>query len=195
MNNSTTFDMTTLNETLPIFRYKLMPETINELNQFAKIHRFDTRDDFKEAWEEWIDINDEIIENEEERLNKIGYKGDVKDKMYKSVRYYYRKKPLSKQEPIKRRKYYTLGKNLLSAMDAHINKNYKKNGDYSPALGYDMFCNEYIDLLREEITLMSELGNLDPKSISDKMKKTYKNRYFRVSRNMTIVTSDSDNDE
>ena len=183
--------MTSLNEALPVFRYKFIPQTIELLNNFAKIHRYDTRDDFKDAWEEWIDEYDEVIEEEEQRLKKIGYEGDVKDKMYKSVRYYYRKKSATKQEPSKRRKYYSIGRNILKAMDVHINDYYKDN-KFTPAIGYDMFCSENLDLLREEIVNMSNTGELDAKFISEKMKKTYKNRYFRISRNMTVLSSDDE---
>ena len=191
---STEISMSNLNEVLPVFRFKLLPETINELNNFAKIHKYDTREDFKEAWEEWLDAYDEIVENEEKRLKSSGYKGDVIDKMYKSVRYYYRKKPLSKQEPSKRKRYLSIGKNILKAMDQHINENYKIES-YTPAVGYNEFCNEYIELLREHVEEMSKLENIDSKQISDKIKKTYKNRYFRISRNMTVVTSETEDSE
>lgn len=187
-------NMSNLNEALPVFRFKFMPETINELNNFAKIHKYDTRDDFKEAWEEWIDTYDDLINSEKNRLNNIGYTGDVVDKMYKSVRYYYRKKPLSKQESTKRKQYSGIGKDILKAMDLHINENYKDE-EYTPAIGYNNFCNEYIDLLREHIINISNMSEIqDAKHISDKIKKTYKNRYFRISRNMTIVSSESENE-
>jgi len=191
MTSEKNIDMSNLNDALPVFRFKFTPNTINELNNFAKIHRYDERDDFKEAWEEWIDINDDIINEETTRLNRLGYKGDIVDKMYKSVRYYYRKKPLSKQEPSKRRQYYSLGKEILNAMDEHIHKNYKQT-EFTPASGFNEFCNEYLELLRKEIMNMTNLSELDSNSITTKIKKTYKNRYFRVSRNMTIVTSESE---
>lgn len=191
MSENNVFEMVVMSEALPVFRYKFMPETINELNNFAKVHRYDTREDFKEAWEEWIDTNDEIVKDEEDRLNNMGYKGDVVDKMYKSVRYYYRKKPMSKKEPSKRRKYFSIGKEILKEMDMHINKNHK-NEDYTPAQGYDEFCQDNIELLREHIRELAEMGEIDGKSISDKIKKTYKNRYFRISRNMTILSSEND---
>ena len=184
-------NMSSLSENLPVYRFKFTQETIKELNNFAKVHKYDSREDFKEAWEEWKDINDEIINNEVNRLKLIGYKGDIIDKMYKSVRYYYRKKPLTKEEPSKRKKYLAVGKNILKAMDNHINKRHK-TVDFTPANGYNEFCNEYLDLLREHILDMSNLGEMDAKQISDKLKKTYKNRYFRISRNMTVVTSEDD---
>lgn len=190
-------NMNILKDSLPVFRYKLKPETIEVLNEFAKIHRFDDRHDFKEAWEEWLDYNDEIVDEEKQRLKRLGYEGDVEDKMYKSVRYYYRKKPLTKQEPIQRRRYTSISKELLKAMDKHINEHYKNN-EFKPALGYDLFCSEYLELIKEEIQNMGNINELDAKNISSKFKKTYKNRYFRVSRNMTIVSSsdeERDNNE
>ena len=41
-----------------------------------------------------------------------------------------------------------------------------------------MFCKENISLLKEEVTQLCKNGFTDSEEIKNKIKKTYKNRYF-----------------
>lgn len=77
---------------LNIYRYNFENEFAQSLYIFAKIHQYDNRHDFKEAWNVWIEDNNEMIELEINRLRLLDYKGDILDKMFKSARYYFRKK-------------------------------------------------------------------------------------------------------
>ena len=97
-----------------------------DLNKFAKIHQYDHRKDFKEAWEIWVEENDDIVQEEVDRLNNLGYDGDILDKMFKSARYYFRKKSTEKKVPQKRRSYVGIQSALLEAMDKHIIDNKRK---------------------------------------------------------------------
>ena len=169
----------TLYETTLIFRYKFTEEFMGELYKFSKIHQYDERNDFKEAWNLWKEDNDEIIDEETNRLKRLGYNGDVIDKMFKSARYYFRKKSVEKQEPKQRRKYITVSKELLDAMDIHIETNYLNEG-YQPKIGYTQFCEENIELIKKITNNIVENGENDIGKINDKIKKTYKNRYFIV---------------
>jgi hypothetical protein len=76
----------------PIFRFKFTEAFMEDLYKFSKIHQYDHRKDFKEAWTIWIEENNDIIDEEVERLLALGYDGDILDKMFKSARYYFRKK-------------------------------------------------------------------------------------------------------
>jgi hypothetical protein len=78
-----------------VFRYKMNDEIMDEVKEFGRIHKYDTKDDFNEAWKEWVNEHDDLIHQEKERLAGLGYKGDVYRKLYKSVRYYYIKKSSS----------------------------------------------------------------------------------------------------
>ena len=66
-----------------IFRYKFTQEFMDELYQFSKIHQYDDRHGFKEAWTEWVEINEDTINAEIRRINELGYNGDIVDKMFK----------------------------------------------------------------------------------------------------------------
>ena len=102
--------------------------------------------------------------------------------MFKSARYYFRKKSTEKKEPQKRRTYVGIQSELLNAMDTHIITN-KKNSDYKPSNGFDDFCKEYIELLKMEVTNLCKSGIKDSEEIKNKIKKTYKNRYFNSIKN------------
>jgi len=167
------------NINLQIYRYKFTNEFTEILNVFAKIHQYDHRKVFKEAWEVWIEENDKMVSTEVNRLNQLGYDGDVLDKMFKSARYYFRKKGTEKKALKERRDYISVLKNLLDAMDKHIKSGLNRE-NYKPSEGFDDFCNIHMDLLKEQVNVFCKNGFTDSKEIKDKIKKTYKNRYFLV---------------
>lgn len=162
-----------------IYRYKFTNEFTEELFKFSKIHQYDHRKDFKEAWEIWMDDNTNLVDDEVRRLSNLGYEGDVIDKMFKSARYYFRKKSTEKKEPTKRRVYVGTQKELLEEMDLHI-KSHINSGDFKPSDGFDEFCKNNVGLLKEQVTLLCRSGITDSNEIKAKIKKTYKNRYFLI---------------
>jgi hypothetical protein len=163
-----------------IYRYKFTAEFMEMLYQFSKIHQYDERPIFKEEWNKWVEENDEKVGEEVKRLDSLGYEGDIIDKMFKSARYYFRKKSISKKEPKQRRVYVSCKKDILDAMDSHIEKG-MQTPEYKPSEGFDDFCNNNKDLLKDEILHLIESKITDAKEIMSKVKKTYKNRYFIVS--------------
>lgn len=165
-----------------IFRYKFTDDFTNEMYKFSKVHQYDHRKDFKEAWNVWVEENNEIITIEIKRLTEMGYDGDILDKMFKSARYYFRKKSTEKSEPQARRTYIGSQKELLEAMDEHIMLNIVKT-DYKPSNAFNEFCQENIKLLQEEVSRLCKSGLTDKNEIKSKVKKTYKNRYFIISKN------------
>jgi hypothetical protein len=176
-NELSTDDTNSLN--INIYRYKFTNEFVNELYTFAKIHQYDHRKDFKDAWETWIEEQEDIVNSEIRRLTNLNYEGDIIDKMFKSARYYFRKKSTEKKAPKQRTPYKSVQKPLLDAMDLHI-KSQIKEKDYKPSTGFDEFCKMNKDLLREEVNYLCKNGIVDSEMIKSKIKKTYKNRYFLV---------------
>ena len=165
---------------LPIYRFKFSNELMDPLTEFSNKHRFDDPELFKVYWDRWITQphNIEIISKEKDRLNNLGYDGDINDKMYKTVRYYLKNKSLEKKQPKKRRKYITLDKEFLEKMDDHI-LDVAIVQDLKPAHAYNNFISiwENMRLVEEQ---MQELiaKDLTELAASNKIKKTYKNRYF-----------------
>ena len=174
-NKSNTFE----NGDINIYRYKFTNEFTGELFTFSKIHQYDHRKDFKEAWKIWLEENESIVDDEVRRLHNLNYDGDVQEKMFKSARYYFRKKSTEKKEPIERRIYVSVQKDLLDAIDEHINLQIK-NENYKPSQGFDEFCKNNIELLKNEVNILCKNGLTDSNEIKKKIKKTYKNRYFLI---------------
>jgi hypothetical protein len=155
------------------YRYEFGKPFCDALEQFARLHKYDDRKVFKEAWTVWAEENVEWIERECEALKESGYAGDSLDKMFKSARYYYRKKSVVLKEKSPRKSYTKVPTTLLKEMDEYI----KANMEMKPHNCYVAFCERF----REElIPDMRELGEV-------KMKKTFKNRRSIVQKSELIV--------
>jgi len=169
-----------------IFRFKFTDSIMEQLSHFAKIHQYDDRHTFKEAWTAWLDENDEAVAEEVNRLENLGYEGDIIDKMFKSARYYYRKKSTEKKAPKERRQYVSVQRELLDTMDSHIKKSIASDNNFKPQNGFIAFCNSNRDVLQEAVVKLCETGITSGQDIQTKIKKTYKNRYFMLVRKDTI---------
>ena len=170
-------------DTTTVFRFNFDDTIVDAITEFAKTHEHDCAADYKEAWTRWCGENEELIRMETRRLTGIGYDGDVVDKMYKAGRYYFRTKKTAKTTPKTRRNYISLDGALISKMDEHIEKNIK-GGDFSPARGFDLFEKAETEDIKDEITRLTEETKDDDVQVemAQKIKKTYKNRYFILSR-------------
>ena len=172
-----------------IYRFKIEVELLELLKRFTIQHQFENRKDFKESWNKWKEIHTEEINKEKERMKLLNYKGDVEEKLYKAVRYYFRNKfSIIKEESNyvkaenKIREYITLQSEFLNKIDNHIKDNIA-NPEFSPATGYDNFCKTNITIIKEEIeNLLSEKSDLKSEFIRQKIKKAYKNRYYQFKK-------------
>jgi hypothetical protein len=169
-------------ETKNIFRYKFNNIFIALIEAYANTHRYDDTVMFYDSWQEWVKDNEDVIEREQMRLKLLGYDGDFNAKMYKSARYYFKNKSLEKKPAIKRRRYINLDKKILREMEAHINT-VAFVEDFKPAHAYNNFISDsnYCEKIKEEIKRLKEDGednNLTDVYFENKIKKTYKNRYF-----------------
>lgn len=181
-NNSNDVDSECRDETnivVNIFRFKFADEFVRDLYNFSKIHQYDHRKDFKEAWNIWVEENKTLVDEEIFRLKNLGYEGDILDKMFKSARYYFRKKSSEKKTPRDRRVYVGVQKELLDCMDDHIMKNIN-NKEYKPSTAFLEFCKQNVNTLQEEVNNLIKSGITDKEEIKEKIKKTYKNRYFMI---------------
>lgn len=164
-----------------VYRFKFSDHVIDEIMYFSKLHRYDTRIDYKKAWEKWSVEHSDIVQRETNRMESIGFQGNVLDKMYKAGRYYFcKKKEKKKEEKIHKRKYIIMDINVLTSMDQHIRASLN-DPTFTPANGYDWFCNQHKDILFDEIVrILNEGYMVDVKQLTSKIKKTYKNRYFLI---------------
>jgi hypothetical protein len=188
--------MANTNETKSkIFRYKLSDEIMENIAQFAKIHQFDDRHMYKEAWTRWLAAEQDNVEREVARLQQLDYKGDILDKMFKAGRYYFREKvAIKKEEPTKeqltkekpKREYIVMDPVIIQAMDCHL-RGLINNKNFKPAVAYEQFCDQQVALLRVEIRRLM-VQNISGEKMSEKFKKTYKNRYFILQNTTNTAT-------
>ena len=173
-----------------VFRYNFNDNIVDAVTEFAKTHEHDCAADYKEAWVLWCGDNEEIIRIETGRLTGIGYGGDVLDKMYKAGRYYFRTKKTAKTVPKTRRNYISVDGALISKMDKHIDENIK-DYDFSPARGFDLFEKAEQKAIEDEILRLNDETKHENVNVemSQKIKKTYKNRYFILSRRFKVSSS------
>jgi hypothetical protein len=211
-------------------RFVYTEEITDLLNNFAKEHYKDDKTKFKKEWNDWIKQEEikEKLNNEIQRLQKLGLQDDIMDRMVKSVKYYYCKKLQNRLKPSSKPKsqvknYTTLSSIILSIMDEHIYKfinehceepddqkqkekqpEKQKKKAFSPAEAYEHFCNENKSALLQEIieyrkrvlleqqvekilnddNELKELKDdrLNPEILSEKIKKTYKNRFYIITK-------------
>jgi hypothetical protein len=206
-----------------ILRFKLSNKSMESINEFSRNNINSDRKLYKQNWNKWMENNNDLINEEMERMKKLGYNECVKDKMFKAGRYYYRKKNINKDEKKninteneerkntvvesvvvesavvesqkekekknevkkevicgnEKRKYIKISPAILAIIDEHIHQNVNNKG-YTPANGHKQF-NEI-----NETKLRVEMNNMkmDNDTFFQKIKKTYKNRYFIATKNV-----------
>ena len=179
---------------LPIFHFHFSEEMTERFTYFASLHRFDERKVFKENWQKWIaepDVADCLL-RETAKLRSEGYDGDVLGKMFKSVRYYYRKKNPSPPPPQKRKVYESVSKDILAEMDQHILRQITENYLYtesgaskaSPAIITVSPSHAFANYVSHHAEFPSKTAQ---KEYETKYKKTYKNRFFLLTKVLRAI--------
>jgi hypothetical protein len=165
-----------------LFRIPLSPEITELIFDFAKIHQYTDRKQYKEKWNEWIeceDIKDQIA-TENTRIQAHGFDGDIANKLFISARYYYRNlKETSPSEITQRKEYVSLSKDFLQSMDNWIQQ---YHAGKPPSQLYIEYCQENQVQLQQEIQKMRNQSStpLVAKEIDKKFKKTFNNREYNL---------------
>jgi hypothetical protein len=141
---------------------------------------------FKEAWEDWIQTPEisEQIQKEALHFKKQEQEGDILEKMFKSARYYYRKKTPQKETPdsVKQRKQYIgISPHFIHEMDIYIQRQIKEAKwkiAISPEESFQSFSKECETQIQKEITDLTDSLKFSQRNAEIKIKKTYKNRYY-----------------
>ena len=192
---------------LKTHRYEFSEYAMTQLNYFTQVHKYDERKAFKEAWEKWIITDDiaQMIASETQKLTSEGFNGDVEDKMFKAVRYYFRKKP-AKKEQTPRKKYVGFTGKILTTMDLHIISKIKENlqqqdqdqdqkipekpdkkhfkSNVYPDKAFNDFYNTNTEIIQKETELLQQDETMNNEAIELKIKKTYKNRYQTIRKKL-----------
>jgi hypothetical protein len=176
------------------FRFKFSEKICDLLLDFSQQYKFDSADDFKENWNVWTSENHDEICNEQQRLEALGYVGNILTKMYKSVRYYYCKKHMKHTDvQDKRRKYISTNKNFIELIDMFIKRqcDNQSHADYiifncKPSDGWKTFQELFDKQINDEILrVIYENNFISQDDALIKIKKTFNNRYFINIRSQT----------
>jgi hypothetical protein len=175
--------------------FNFTEQMTQELTVFADTHKNDDRKSFKSAWLEWLNTNaiSSLVETEIQTQTQKGFTGDILDKMFTSVRYYFRKKLFkAKPEKHERKQYISLCPIFLAEIDKHALSIIKENivksdsdknlSNISPAKAYANFCETNQEPMYAQIEHLVDL--LEYTEICEKMKKTYKNRFHLMKTNV-----------
>ena len=194
--------------TLKTFHYNFSEQIAERFMYFATLHRYDDRKTFKESWQKWI-LEEDVaadIQTEIQTLESNHYVGDIMDKMFKSVRYYYRKKPVTPKPPTARKEYVALPVAVLESMDKHIIDTMIQNTNpkttqcgISPAKAFELYMKQFTyetpnvvsSGILQFIQQDQDQDQENPNTTIDipKYKKTYKNRFFIASKNIRQISS------
>ena len=77
------------------YRFKVSTELQDEMSIFSRKYRHMDRTSFRDLFDEWYQQQHELIHKETITLQANGYTNDIRDKIYKSIRYYHRKKAIT----------------------------------------------------------------------------------------------------
>jgi hypothetical protein len=197
------------NNNIKTFRHEFNKDFIKQLYVFSKKHQYADRHLYKSEWTKWTQQEEisQAIEIERRRLHENGYTGDIDDKMFKAGRYYFRKKTAmtvetsvetkeqveQEEKKHQRRPYITMSKETIQIMDEHIQSKHTASATmtFKPSTCYDDFYQTNMS----SIEMTTEIEKIIEKyqkalrteatpdqittEIIDKIKKTYKNRYYK----------------
>ena len=187
------------------YRFDFTDNAKHLLVDFANRNKNAKRKEFLEAWVKWSS-EEEIkgkLDQERARMESEGFTGDVLDKMFKSVRYYHKKRPnCSDEEEVKEAPRgghnNRFSREFLNEMDNYIQKqientkNLHKEKDkwvntLSQAVAYSEYCKaNQKSILAEFVLIKAKRGEVTNKMV-DTLKKTYKNRFYLCRKGLDKV--------
>jgi hypothetical protein len=193
-----------------------------ELEEFSRIHRYDDRKTFKEAWTIWIQQKDtqNMIDEEysfaqnTQVLDEHLSKKTLLDKMFKSVRYYHRKKwihdttetvELDGSNQVSNEVIYSkkaaqklkgFSKEFLAMIDKSIQEQIqhhtKKQNNHVITITqkelFDGFCETCKKEIFQECINQKQINGPETlDTIFPRLKKTVKNRYYNLRQQYIIA--------
>jgi len=180
-------------------RFDYSQDFAEKLANFAKENINKDRKTYKANWTFWKNTNSDIYNSEIQHILNQGFDGNPHEKIYESVRYYYRKKLLKPTIPKKQiptKKLAPLSNEIIEQMDKHIEeyitqsnnpKNQSQNKKYiSPAAAFSDYCETNQKHITKEIYRLKKVEEnkknnlLDPLETENKFKKSYKNRFYKI---------------
>ncbi|MBI96431.1 hypothetical protein CL656_04730 [bacterium] len=189
------------------YRHKFSPEINTIIQDFSQVHLYDSKSILKEQYDGFWESNIDSFMREKNRLEMNGFQNDLKNAIFRSIKYYHIKKLKKSSENTEQqteqkrnqetRDYIKLNKFIIQWIDTFI-INSMKEKNFKPSKNYESILQnqEFMNLLQDEkpkiinkykkfITQNNE--DKTDNEIEDwwvfKIKKTHKNRYFSIMNN------------
>jgi hypothetical protein len=178
------------------FRFDFTSEVGNLLAKFSDEHETEKYNVFQSSWNSWINMEgiSDILTKECGRLREEGYTGDVWDKLYKSARYYYKKRGRSNQalnsKTVERSPKIKFSERYLMKLNENIESQLNGNRSDNNVISlsnndaFNEFCKVNKYEIVEELRLVKERYGELPKDIIKKLKKIFKNHFYNNRKNM-----------
>lgn len=181
-----------------IYRFKVQnAELFSAMKEFAGTHKFESKEVLKESFESWYQSEEigALIESEENYLARYHYDfnhNNMKNKIFKSIKYYFIKNMLKSMNlgevPEKSNKNrqksstsFKIKKSFIECAKNHL-KSSIYNHDFKPNTSFQDFLEKYTDIIQ------SEKSRFDDELVTDfdaKLKKMYKNQYYVLHTSMS----------
>lgn len=149
---------------MAIHRFNFGQQLNNEIQQFANRHRFDNKEDFKENFKIWCELEhiQRLINQENMYLMEHEYMANIDTikKIYRSIKYYYVKKFSSddNKERKQKKKINIIDLDMMEQIKADIIHNFNTNPKFKPSDTFKLFTTSEDPII----------------------KKCYKNQYFQI---------------
>jgi len=177
------------------FRFDFSKQTIDLLSVFSKEHGDEKCKQFQCSWRDWVNTETikKALQEEYSMLKNAGFKGDVYDKMFKSARYYYKKRNNNREKcdkklPIQHTNRFSSSflKEMDETIQLQLREEIKNNNgiEKSQIVFFTKYCNIQQNGIVMELRDIKESKGAIPEDIKEKLKKTYKNRFYKNRTNI-----------
>lgn len=184
-----------------IYRFKVQNEKLfAEMKEFAGSHKFESKEVLKESFESWYQSEEisAMIESEENYLARHHYDfnhNNMKNKIFKSIKYYFIKNMLksmnlgenqnvTRESHTKNQSTFKFGKSFIECAKNHL-KSSINNNDFKPNTAFQEFLEQHNDIIQNEKGRIDEINSEKERDFDAKVKKMYKNQYYVMHKNMT----------
>lgn len=173
------------------FRHDFSGAMKANLEQFTQAHYNEPRKQYQQSWNKWTQTHQQIFIEECGALHKQGFEGDPMDKLYKSARYYFRKKNLgtlaSQRETCnqeeKERTYIRIPRKITESMVTFIKQSLENSvqGTKLELSQQNAFCDyvtQHKDLIFTSLVKQrQEKGSLE-ENMDKRLKKAFRNKFY-----------------
>jgi hypothetical protein len=151
---------------MAIHRFKCSPDLNEEIQSFSRKYMFNNDADLLDNFEEWYTKPNivSLVNIEEGILTQHDYDVPIKQKIYRSIKYYYIKKFIKNEDtkPKERTTFIKIAPEIMDAIKEDLTSRFKRDPTFKPAESYKLFQTTE-----------------DPN-----IKKSYKNQYYQMKKKL-----------